>query len=343
MKKKLLIASLIVTSFANSQTLTQANEPIVGASAIMYVCDSTFVNYSSTTGTGVTWDFSAITGYTGVPSKTLSVTDATGSAYIGATKVTSIPDFVSTYWGSTTTDRTSYGFVFTEATVGDVDVNYDVNAEKIMDYPFAVTNTFTDTYSGTLTNGTLASSGTPCTGSIVSTVDGQGTLILPGTTTMSNVLRHKVVETTLATITLPPPFPALDVTVIRTEFDYYDIINSSLPVFSHTTVEVQSTSFNSTVTLVLSSVQPSTLVSIVENSKNDFMVYPNPTQGNVTINGTFSTDASVMVLDQVGRVVTSLTSLSNGTSIDLSGVDKGIYSVVIMNNGVKTTKSLSVN
>ena len=341
MKKKLLFASFIFTSIAHSQNLTQANEPIVGASATMYVCDSAYTNYNATTGTGVTWDFSALTGYSAVPAKILTVADATGSAYIGATKVTSIPGFVSTYWASTPTDRTSYGFVFTDVTVGDVDVNFDIDAEKIMNYPFAVTNTFTDPYSGTLTNGSIAPTGTPCSGSVVSIVDGQGTLLLPDGTSRSNVLRHKIVETTLATISVGPF--TTDVTVIRTQFDYYDILNSSMPVFTQTTIEVQGTTINSSVTLVLSSVQPTALVSLGENTKDDFVVYPNPTQGNVTINGTFAADATVTIVDQVGRVVSSLENVSNGTSIDLNQVASGMYSVVILNNGIKTTKTVRVN
>lgn len=341
MKKKLLFASFIFTSIAHSQNLTQANEPIVGASATMYVCDSAYTNYNATTGTGVTWDFSGLTGYSAVPAKILTVADATGSSYIGATKVTSIPGFVSTYWASTPTDRTSYGFVFTDVTVGDVDVNFDIDAEKIMNYPFAVTNTFTDPYSGTLTNGSIAPTGTPCSGSVVSIVDGQGTLLLPDGTSRSSVLRHKIVETTLATISVGPF--TTDVTVIRTQFDYYDILNSSMPVFTQTTIEVQGTTINSSVTLVLSSVQPTALVSLGENTKNDFVVYPNPTQGNVTIKGTFAADATVSIVDQVGRVVSSLENVSNGTSIDLNQVASGMYSVVILNNGIKTTKTVRVN
>ena len=341
MKKKLLIASLIFTSIANSQTLTQANEPLVGSIATMYVCDSAYTNYSTTAGTAVTWDFSALTGFSSDPQKIVTVADGSGSAYGAATKKTSIPGFVSTYWASTPTDRTAYGFVFPNTTSGDLDVKFGSNAEKIMNYPFAVTNTFTDTYSGTLTHPTVAPTGTPCTGTIVSIVDGQGTLLLPNGTSKSNVIRHKIVETTLATIPAGPF--SFSVTIIRTVFDYYDITNNTMPVFSQINIEIQSPTINSSVTLVLSSVKPTTLVSLEENTKNDFVIYPNPSQGNVTINGTFAADASVTIVDQVGRVVSSLENVSNGTSIDLNRVASGMYSVVILNNGVKTTKTVHVN
>ena len=340
MKKQLFIASLIFSSLANAQSLTQVNEPAIGASATMYVCDSNFSDFSSTTGTGVTWDFSAITGFSGVPTKVLTVVaPPLGSPYSTSTKSTVIPGFITNYWNSTSTDRTSQGFVFSEATVGDVTVQYGANEEKLMDYPFAVTNTLTDTYSGTLSNTTLTPTGpAACTGSIVSTIDGQGTLILPGAITMLNVLRHKSVETTLATVF------SMAVTITRTQYDYYDV-NSGLPVFSHITIDGTALVLDPPIhlNLVLSSVQPSTLLGVNENVASEFMVYPNPTQGNVTVKGTFSADASLVVLDQAGRTISTLDSLTNGSTIDLSNVEKGIYLVVITNNGVKTTKSISVN
>jgi hypothetical protein len=303
----------------------------------MYVCDSNYSDFSSTSGTGVTWDFSAITGFSDVPTKVLTVSaPPLGSPYSTSTKSTIIPGFISSYWTSTTTDRTSQGFIFSEATVGDVVIQYDVNEEKIMDYPFAITNTFTDTYSGTLTNPTIAASGTPCTGSIVSAIDGLGTLILPGAISMTNVLRHKIIETTNATVFFQP------VTITRTQFDYYDV-NSGLPVFTHCSMDVASPVLNTTINLVLSSVQPSVLVGVNENTAMDFMMYPNPTQGSVTVKGDFSSDASLVVLDQAGRTVSSLNTLTNGSTIDLTSVEKGIYLVVITNKGVKTTKSVSVN
>ncbi len=341
MKKQLFIASLLFSSLANAQSLTSTNEPAIGASATMYVCDSNYSDFNSTSGTGVTWDFSAITGFSDVPAKVLTVSaPAPGSPFTTSTKSTVIPGFISSFWTSSSSDRTSQGFVFTEATLGDVVIQYGTgaNEEKIMDYPFAITSSFTDSYSGTLSNSSLTPMGpVPCSGNIVSTIDGQGTLILPGAISMTNVLRHKIVETTNATVF------GQDVTITRTQFDYYDV-NSGLPVFSHCSMHIVSgTNVNSVINLVLSSVQPSVLVGVNENTATDFMMYPNPTQGSVTLKGDFSSDASLVVLDQAGRNVSSLNTLTNGSTIDLSNVEKGIYLVVITNNGVKTTKSVSVN
>lgn len=343
MKKKLFIASLLFSSVVSAQSLTQLNEPAIGASASMFVCDSSYSDFASTNGTGVTWDFSAITGYAGVPSKMITVEAPSSNAYDPATKVTVIDGLISTYWTSSSTDRTSQGFVYTDVTVGDVEVNLSTDNEKIADYPFAFGNSFTDAYEGTLYNGSLTPSGAvPCTGTATAEIDGQGTLILPGSVTLPNVIRYKVIESSSATVTLGPL--TLDVTVTRTQYDYYDINNSSLPVFTHLKIDAANsgTPINST-SLVLSSVESTVLVGLSDVAKNDFVVYPNPTQGKITLKGDFSSNASAVVVDQAGRVVVSVDSLSNGTTLDLSSVQKGIYSVVITNNGAKTTKTISVN
>ncbi len=343
MKKGLLFASLFLTTIGNAQSLTQANEPQIGANITMYVCDSAFADFASTNGNGVTWNFAAITGYSGIPSKNISVAAPSDNSFSPATKVTSIDGFISTYWTSSSTDRTSQGFVYTDVTVGDVEVKFATDNEKIANYPFALTNTFTDSYSGTLYNGTITASGAvPCTGTATAIIDGQGTLVLPGNITLPNVIRYKVTENSSATITFSG-FP-IPVGVNRVQYDYYDINNSALPVFSHIQLNVtqNSSPINST-TLVLSTVEPTLLASIAENSKNNFAVYPNPTQGKVTVKGDFAAGASLVVMDQTGRIVTSLESVNNGSTIDLSNVQKGMYSVVITNNGSRTIKTISVN
>jgi hypothetical protein len=340
MKKKLLVVSMIVTSIANAQ-FTQTNEPAIGATTNMYVCDSNYTDAAAATGTGVTWDFSDITGYPGDQLKVLSVASAAGLGFTGSTKVTEIPSFISHYWSSTATERVSQGFVFNEVSVGDVTVKLSGDEEKLMNYTFAFASTFDDTYAGTLHNAIFADPEVACTGTITSTVDGSGTLILPDATTTTNVLRHKIVETTIATVVIIPGLPGTDVTVTRTQYDYVAAIGG-LPLFSHSKVVIVAAALNIEVNVVLSSVDPVT-ASVTKNDMSNFNVFPNPTQGNITLTGEFDSNASAQVLDQTGRVVASLDALNNGSTIDLTGVNKGIYFVAITNNGVKSTKTISVN
>ncbi len=341
MKKKLFIAALLFATNSNSQSLTSVNEPAIGETGLMYECETTFSNFSSTNGTGVVWDFSALTALPYNPSKTISVLTPDTNCYSSASKMTKIPNFISSYWGSTVSEKTSYGFKFHETTLGDILVKFNIDPEKVMNYPFAVTNSLNDTYSGTCFNKTLtAVQGSSCTGSISASIDGQGTLILPGPRSFTNVIRHKVIETTNTTfLYLLQNVPA---TITRTQYDYYNTAGTSkLPIFSHVTISISAGLINNSVSLVLSSVNPYE-VGLSDLPKSDFSVYPNPSQGNVTLSGDFSENASAVVLDQTGREVASIENIVNGSSFDLSNVEKGVYFVVITNNDVKTTKTITL-
>jgi hypothetical protein len=342
MKIRLLYIGLLFSAFAFSQTptLTQQNEPSIGETITMYECNSTFSNYSTTTGTGVVWDYSLLQGASGNLTKIISVLTPDVSDFSPATKMTSVPNFISSYWGSTSTDRTAYGFKFRETTIGDVIVKFNGDQEKLMSYNFAFPNVLTDTYSGTCFNAMLTSQqGSACTGTISSSIDGQGTLILAGPTSFLNVVRHKVVETTNTTFNyLSLTIPAI---ITRTQYDYYNTTgNTRLPIFSHITISISSASTNNSISLVLSSVNPIS-VGLNEGNQDKFSVYPNPTQGNVTLTGDFSENTSAVILDQTGRQVASLDKVESGTLIDISGIEKGIYFVVITNDGIQTTKTIA--
>jgi hypothetical protein len=93
--------------------------------------------------------------------------------------------------------------------------------------------------------------------------------------------------------------------------------------------------------MILSSVKSLTN-GLEENVGFNFSVYPNPSQGNVTLSGDFSENASAVVLDQTGRAVASIENVVNGSSFDLSNIERGVYFVVISNNDVKTTKTITL-
>ena len=101
-----------ISNLVNAQ-LTQLNEPIIGNSINMYVCDSNATSLSSITGNGITWDYSTIGAY---PSKfkTIEVVDPTSTAqsseFPTSTKATKIQNFITSYWTSTSNKRESQGF-----------------------------------------------------------------------------------------------------------------------------------------------------------------------------------------------------------------------------------------
>lgn len=72
--------------------------------------------------------------------------------------------------------------------------------------------------------------------------------------------------------------------------------------------------------------------NIVDINPDDFNIYPNPTNGYVTINSSvFLNNSITKIIDNVGRVVinTNAPNLNTGLSLDLNHLHGGIYSVVI--------------
>jgi hypothetical protein len=130
------------------------------------------------------------------------------------------------------------------------------------------------------------------------------------------------------------------VSVIHTQFEYYDLANNTLPLFVHTTITIKQG--NNTMvdrSIVLSSVQPSQNVGITEVNNALFSVSPNPTNENIQVNGNFSGNLNGEILDQVGRKVMNVT-VQSGDFINLSKLNPGIYSLVLNDGKSKTTKRI---
>jgi hypothetical protein len=342
MKQILLFLALSTAISINAQ-LTQSNEPSIGNSITMYVCDSNATNMSSITGSGVTWDYSTIGAY---PSKfkTIEIVDPSttsqASTFTTSTKSTKIQNFITSYWTSTANSRTSQGFVFTEPTMGNIIANFSIDNETTMTYPFDYNSSITDNFSGNLSF-TLGIAQSPaCSGSSASTIDGKGTLILSPTVTKTNVIRYKIADHTQSTISFGGNH---SVDLYRTQYEYYEQ-NNNLPIFTHTNVTMLIPDYNINInnSLVLSSVQPSGFVGINSTDLVDFTIYPNPTYEKITLSGVFNADSKIKILDQFGRTVFDSISLTNGMEINVTNFKKGIYFVEIENNGLKTKKSLVI-
>jgi hypothetical protein len=345
MKKQLLYAALLLSSVSQAQSLTQTNEPVIGNTKLMYTCDTLTSPLATTVGSGVTWDYSQILGLSG-QTQTIEIIDpattANAASFPSSTKAFSIQGSLTNYFNSTATERVSQGFVYEEPNFGTVLAVFDTDEQTTIQYPFANGDFFTDVFSGQLSfdfNG-LPQNPT-CTGVSDATIDGQGTLLLPSSTSISNVIRYKITDTVFTQIVFVIP---MDIEFIRTQYEYYDVANNSLPIFTHSTVKIQQAGATTPLmsqTIVLSSVQPSQNVGLEEKTSS-FSVYPNPSEGIVNFKGDFAADAAAMIFDNAGRQVKSIESLSNGQSIDLSSLNKGIYLVVINNNGTQTTQSITL-
>ncbi|MES2800026.1 MAG: T9SS type A sorting domain-containing protein [Bacteroidota bacterium] len=326
MKRHLLILSSLILSSVSYSQFTQSNEPAIGNDVFMYQCDSNAVTYDATTGTGVTWDYSALLGLPG-QDQTISVGDATmhanASEFPTSVKVVGASGNFVTFFNSTATERMSQGFAFNEATFGEVIAKFDVDEAKLFNYPMAVGDNFEDDFAGSLS---FDFSGQPLnpttTGTSYVTVDGSGTLMLGQSTTLANVMRYKSIDSIFFNVSLVG-----DMEVVRTSYDYYQLSSSNLPKFTIMNIKIQNLGATTPLVeqnVVLSAVEPNDFVGLNDLSADNINVYPNPTAGEITISG-LTTSETVSVIDYTGRNLKTFNNVANGQVLNLSDLNAGSY------------------
>ncbi len=95
------------------------------------------------------------------------------------------------------------------------------------------------------------------------------------------------------------------------------------------------TDANSCSAVASETVDVSTCTSIKEAASNTFVAFPNPTNGNFTIDFKSNTieNASLEIFDAIGKLVLVETISNSSTTVSFEHFAKGIYSVRIKNNG----------
>jgi hypothetical protein len=329
--KKIILSLSLLSSIVSFGQFTQANEPVIGDTRTLYLVDSFAPNYASIIGLNVTWD------YTQTPrifnqSKQLNVvnpsTTTQASLYTNSTKAIEIPGFTTSYFTSTTSSRNSQGFSFVEPTFGDVNAVLGIDNELLMTYPFAVTNSLVDAIAGAIN----VSLGTfNCTGTAAAAVDGSGTLKLNAATTLTNVLRYKLVDSLSANTLFGT------VTMKRVQYEYYHFASSNLPAFIHTKIDVAINGNLQTLNLVLSSVLHDETLAIENNALAGVIIAPNPATTSVKISQ-LPVNGNVTITDLNGK--SALTAAINETAtIDVSELHAGVYFINIVTElGSKTEK-----
>ena len=345
MKKQLLFATLIISSSSFAQNeLNYSNEPAIGENRTMYEIDPATDAQATNTGTGITWDFSQISAVSGTP-RTIQVVDATATPD-AATYPTSVKAYdaggtLLNYFNSSAASRISQGFIYDEANFGLITAIFDTDEQILMTYPFAYGDNFTDNFAGSLSFNFNGPQNTTCSGVSHANIDGTGTILLPNSTSVTNVIRLKMVDTVDTQVSfagLP-----LDIQFIRTQYEYYALASGNLPIFTYSNVILQqaggATPLQET-NVVYSSVLPTTFTGINENTVNNMFVYPNPSEGMITVSGNFTSSATASVFDQAGSLVHTTNGIQNGQTIDLSSLEKGSYLMVIADNGTTSTQSV---
>jgi hypothetical protein len=329
--KKIILSISLLSSVISFGQFTQANEPVIGDTRTLYLVDSFAPNYATVIGSNVTWDYSQTPRILN-QSKQLNVvnpsTTSQASLFTNSTKAIEIPGFTTSYFTSTTTARSSQGFTFIEPTFGAVNAVLGTDNELLMTYPFAVTNNLVDAVAGTIN----VSLGTfNCTGTAAAAVDGSGTLKLNAATTLTNVLRYKLVDSLSANTLFG------NVTMKRVQYEYYHFASSNLPAFIHTKIDVSINGNLQTLNLVLSSVLHDETLAIENNALAGVVIAPNPATTSVKISQ-LPVNGNVTITDVNGK--SALTATINETAtIDVSGLNAGVYFINIATElGSKTEK-----
>lgn len=340
MKKVLLVSAVIMGLGANAQTFTAADTLAPGMSTVFYVMDSSAVTMSGITGSGVTWDYSTLTGEAGVPSNTDNVvlTSSTGyaSTFTNAEYNDDLATFASIFFSNSADSTTIYGYVFT-VDAYDVVIHHSVNPLKSLTYPISVGSSVSDVTVGDVDVNSGLATGTT-TGTATTTVDGFGTLIV-GDDTYTNVIRVKLVENISTSITLNP-FPPDNGTVTRTIYSYYQLATDKQPIFMHGNIDITSSLLNDNYSSVYYSAFPE-YSSVAEMNDGDFTVYPNPSNSLVTIT-TDGTADKLNVFNAAGQIVASFINPAATETIDVASLPAGIYVIQVTKDGVVTQDKLVV-
>ena len=194
-----------------------------------------------------------------------------------------------------------------------------------------------DTYTDIITFG-LHDKGTPVVAEVYISTDRVKENAATHGVTYTNVIRLVSMDSTFSTVNAPI-IGATDVIIERTQYEYYDIANSNMPVLMITTIKMISSVLNDEQTLVLASDDPMQYVGLNNAALVNFTVSPNPSSDEIIVAGEFSSDATYTLIDQNGSVLSS-SSVNNGTIIDISSFANGMYFLNINSNGNTTSKTI---
>jgi hypothetical protein len=319
MKNTVTMICCLLSMFLSGQTLTltQAkNEPVPGDTEPGYPLDtSAFASgLPLTAGSGKTWDFSALKTLSGISTFTYMAPDSAGSAsYPGCTVVQAQGDFFN-YMKSVTTPSTQTELLGFNAS--SLTVNFS-NPGVIARYPISYGSTSTDNISGTFSG--FSFNGT-CSGNIVTTADGSGTLVLPGNATYASVLRVKSVQSLNFSIIVPMG------SIKQTMYAYFHSMQK-FPLLTVSYTEfVLGTGSPSVAGTVVGST--SVFTDIADHGPgNTVRIYPIPADDVLHISGGEIRDVRrISIYNSSGQVMYAGTA---ATQVDVSLFSPGVYLLII--------------
>lgn len=332
MKNIILIISALLFPLALAAQPFISN--VVSAIGDQFVLNQSEIAPSpGSSGAHVSWDFSdqAIDGFTGTYTVKLPSEVEGSDMFPNATTVWSL-DMDTIQLDSFLSFENNIFRSYGTTTVFE-DINVVMIYSDPLDhfpYPIEYQDAGSDTYAGNL----IGMGGEfPLTGTQSYEVDGWGTLITPYGT-FENVLRI----TRTATETLGG---GLTVLTERTQTSWYS------PDYPVAVLDIV-TDFSSTMGMPLDSTQtisamvsytPNNTVGIDDhNPENTFIIYPNPTTDQISINFEGLNQNTILKIYSTTGKLTKEVSLTANEKIDVSALSPGIYIAVIQVDGKRFTQ-----
>lgn len=348
MKRTLLVAFTAFTGAVCFGQFTQLNEPVIGDSRVLFVIDSLAPSFDAIVGAGAEWDYSGYAGY-GDIQRAITVQDPSGTinaaSFPSATKALAIQDFLIMYFTSTSDERTGYGFVFEEPSLGEIIAEFNADPAIQYIYPMALNDELTDNFAGTLSADLFGALTPDAEGTVNAKVDGQGTLKLANGVEFTDVLRYKLIESLIAELDVFGTIQEFE--VIRTQYEYYDLTDGNLPVFVHTSIRIAQVGAAEPISefsLVMSAEDPEAIVGISTMNVADFVVYPNPASDvlNVLLTQDQNNGAAHLI-DAQGRIVMTETFSEGSVSFNVALLKSGVYVLQVMAGEHTSTKKVILN
>ncbi len=324
----------------NAQILSQSNNaPVLGEMFRTTDCSTTGVTPGAS-GTGVTWDMSAVSIGTAITVNTVVTVASTGSAASYPSASVAVQNSVTSdnlFYSSSATDLKFWGGSIKVSTVSAT-MNYSTPA-ILANYNMVFNTANTNTVAGTLF--ALSQSGS-FTGTCSIILDGTGTLALP-TRTFTNVMRKKVTQDLSFTVGF------VSGTILQETYEYFEPSLAKSPLFTILSSTFTTGFGNSSTSLAMINTDYQ-YVGINESSKEvaELNVFPNPAKDNfnLTFVNDNASDVNVEITNSIGQLVKKETLPSSKGMVNhllnVAELKAGIYFVKIDVGSKSSVRKLTV-
>lgn len=82
--------------------------------------------------------------------------------------------------------------------------------------------------------------------------------------------------------------------------------------------------------------------NVNELSSNTFNVFPNPSNGQFTVQSDLGLNTTLQIIDLSGRTVQTIDNVNSSQQIDLTGIDKGTYHGVLTHDNKRITQKCMI-